>query len=409
MRRARSGATLAEALRDELALTGTKIACGEGHCGACTVLVDEVADALVHHARSRARRREGDDDRRSARPPDGRVVRAGRRTAVRLLHTGADRERRRARRRRRRHRAPRRFVTRWQGTSAVAAHIRRSRRRSARGATDPHREGGRGPVRGGLLVVDEDALEQWPAGPRDVVGQPGACASTASSAPAARRLHRRPRADRDAAHAPSSAHRTPCARLSRIDLAPARLPARRARRDRAGRARRDSCASAATRARRSPRSAPTRYAQARAALEAIEVEWEELEPLLDPEDAVARGHVHGAPRVRERGDVERGFRRGGRRRRGQYRTAGRTAQLDGDPPVGRPVARRHARGATSRRSRSGASAKQVADAPRAPARQGARRLPRHGRRLRLEERRRRLHLHRDRARAADRPARQAAP
>ena len=32
--------TLAETLRDDLGLTGTKIACGEGHCGACTVLVD---------------------------------------------------------------------------------------------------------------------------------------------------------------------------------------------------------------------------------------------------------------------------------------------------------------------------------------------------------------------------------
>jgi aerobic-type carbon monoxide dehydrogenase small subunit (CoxS/CutS family) len=32
--------TLAETLRDELGLTGTKIACGEGHCGACTVMLD---------------------------------------------------------------------------------------------------------------------------------------------------------------------------------------------------------------------------------------------------------------------------------------------------------------------------------------------------------------------------------
>ena len=29
-------------LRDDLGLTGTKIACGEGHCGACTVQLDGV-------------------------------------------------------------------------------------------------------------------------------------------------------------------------------------------------------------------------------------------------------------------------------------------------------------------------------------------------------------------------------
>src|ERR671919_1969734 len=34
------GRTLAEVLREDLGLTGTKIACGEGHCGACTVLLD---------------------------------------------------------------------------------------------------------------------------------------------------------------------------------------------------------------------------------------------------------------------------------------------------------------------------------------------------------------------------------
>jgi len=33
-------ATLAEVLRDELGLTGTKMMCNEGECGACTVLIN---------------------------------------------------------------------------------------------------------------------------------------------------------------------------------------------------------------------------------------------------------------------------------------------------------------------------------------------------------------------------------
>jgi aerobic-type carbon monoxide dehydrogenase small subunit (CoxS/CutS family) len=51
------GQTLAETLREDLGFTGTKIACGEGHCGACTVLVDGVPHlsciTLVHTVENR--------------------------------------------------------------------------------------------------------------------------------------------------------------------------------------------------------------------------------------------------------------------------------------------------------------------------------------------------------------------
>jgi aerobic-type carbon monoxide dehydrogenase small subunit (CoxS/CutS family) len=36
------GTSLAELLREELGFTGTKIACNEGHCGACTVQVNGI-------------------------------------------------------------------------------------------------------------------------------------------------------------------------------------------------------------------------------------------------------------------------------------------------------------------------------------------------------------------------------
>jgi aerobic-type carbon monoxide dehydrogenase small subunit (CoxS/CutS family) len=46
------GRSLAQTLREDLGLTGTKIACNEGHCGACTVLVNGVPTlsciTLVH-------------------------------------------------------------------------------------------------------------------------------------------------------------------------------------------------------------------------------------------------------------------------------------------------------------------------------------------------------------------------
>src|ERR687884_95938 len=52
------GRSLAETLREDLGLTGTKIACNEGHCGACTVQLDGVPAlsciTLVHTVGSRA-------------------------------------------------------------------------------------------------------------------------------------------------------------------------------------------------------------------------------------------------------------------------------------------------------------------------------------------------------------------
>jgi len=49
--------SLAEVLREDLGLTGTKIACFEGHCGACTVQLDGVpvlsCITLVHTVEGR--------------------------------------------------------------------------------------------------------------------------------------------------------------------------------------------------------------------------------------------------------------------------------------------------------------------------------------------------------------------
>ena len=155
------------------------------------------------------------------------------------------------------------------------------------------------------ILVEEDALDQWPAGPLETVGRP----ATRLSGPERARGEARYIADlRLPGLLQAAVLRNPHARarVSRLDLAPA-------------------LAAPGVRAVIGPDDAPCltlepeyegaavaavaadTAEQARAAMELIEVEWEPLEPLLDPDEAVARGSLTTDPRRTERGDVERGL------------------------------------------------------------------------------------------------------
>jgi xanthine dehydrogenase YagR molybdenum-binding subunit len=153
------------------------------------------------------------------------------------------------------------------------------------------------------LVVEEDPLIQWPEGPLTVVGRD------------ARRLDGLERVRGEARYTadvqlPGMLHtavlRSPYAhaRVKRIDLAPAlRLPGVRAAlgpgearglEDEAGYSGAPVAAVAAD-----------TFGAAQRAVEAIEVEWEELEVVLDPEEAVRRGLLTTESSTYERGDFDR--------------------------------------------------------------------------------------------------------
>ncbi len=169
-----------------------------------------------------------------------------------------------------------------------------------------------------FIVVEEDALDQWPAGPRDVVGRP------------ATRLDGAERARGEAIYTadvklPGMLHtailRSPHAhtRVAKIELAAALaapgVHAAIGPDDLAELQRECGYEGAPVAA-----VCADTFAQARAAAALIDVEWEQLPAVLDPDAAIVAGHVHGDPRTHSRGDVEAGFAAADVVVEGEYRT-----------------------------------------------------------------------------------------
>lgn len=169
------------------------------------------------------------------------------------------------------------------------------------------------------LVVEEDGLDQWPAGPREIVGRP------------ATRLDGLARARGEATYTadvklPGMLHtavlRSPHAhaRVAHLDLTPAleepgvhaalgpgEIPQLVEECCYEGAAVAAVCADT--------------FAQAQAAVARIAVEWELLEAVLDPDEAVRRGRLVGERRDRARGDFERGLAEADAVVEAEYRTA----------------------------------------------------------------------------------------
>ncbi|HEX7626371.1 MAG TPA: molybdopterin cofactor-binding domain-containing protein, partial [Gaiellaceae bacterium] len=155
------------------------------------------------------------------------------------------------------------------------------------------------------LVVEEDALEQWPAGPLEVVGRPAVRADGLERA-TGQAIFTADLTLPGLLHTAVLRSPHPRARVASIDLAPAlaapgvhaaigpnEIPQLSDEPNYQGAAIAAVCGDS--------------LAHARTALRAIKLELDVLEPLLDPDEAVRRGSLLDDPRVRTRGDYERGL------------------------------------------------------------------------------------------------------
>src|SRR5262249_14557274 len=155
------------------------------------------------------------------------------------------------------------------------------------------------------IVVDEDALDQWPVGPLTVVG---------------REVPRVDGLDRARGQAlytadiqlPGMLHtavlRSPYARarVTGIELAAARA-SRGVRPVRGPGGRAVPAEGPGYVGQAVAAVAAETFGQAQAALQALEPQWEVLEPLLDPDEAVRQESFVSDPKTYERGDFERGL------------------------------------------------------------------------------------------------------
>jgi xanthine dehydrogenase YagR molybdenum-binding subunit len=155
------------------------------------------------------------------------------------------------------------------------------------------------------IVVDEDALDQWPAGPLEVVGRD---VPKIDGHDRARGLAGYTADVRLPGLLQAAVLRSPHARarVKRIDLSRA-LAADGVRAaigpdDLDGLTDEPGYEGAPVAA-----VAADTFGRARAAVELIDVEWEELEPLLDPDEAVRQGSLLSDTETYERGEFERGL------------------------------------------------------------------------------------------------------